>query len=154
MTKYSIILATDEEFGIGKNNDLPWRNKDDMRWFRKNTLNKAVVMGRNTWESLGKKPLPNRHNIIVTSREPEDESIVSYVSDITEIKDMGLDEVVFIGGRMIWTDAINLFNIEYGLITTIYGTHDCDTFFDYRTYFKKYEVQGFGEDCYFKLGRI
>ena len=64
------ILAHDAKYGIGKDNDLPWpKNEADMKWFKAMTLNHTVVMGRKTWDSLPFKPLPNRHNIIVTSNE-------------------------------------------------------------------------------------
>lgn len=68
---YSLILATDDRGGIGLDNDLPWKkvgvdNKADMQWFRDNTKGKTIIMGYNTWVSLGRKPLPGRYNIIIT----------------------------------------------------------------------------------------
>ena len=53
------ILACDDEWGIGKNGDLPWpHNPADLRWFKNNTLNSVIVMGKSTWDSLPRKPLP------------------------------------------------------------------------------------------------
>ena len=66
------ILACDDEWGIGKNGDLPWpHNPADLRWFKNNTLNSVVVMGKSTWDSLPRKPLPNRENLIVTTSKQE-----------------------------------------------------------------------------------
>lgn len=65
----NIILATDLNYGIGNENKLPWpRNRKDMEWFRRNTLGHVVVMGRKTWESLGRKSLSGRKNVVVSSK--------------------------------------------------------------------------------------
>src|SRR6056297_2869461 len=62
------ILACDEDWGIGKNGDLPWpHNPADLKWFKQCTDGGVVVMGRKTWESLPRKPLPNRMNYVITS---------------------------------------------------------------------------------------
>lgn len=75
-TTYSLILATDKRGGIGLNNGLPWKglvdNKSDMKWFRENTKGKIVVMGYNTWVSIGSKPLPGRTNIVLTKAHVKD----------------------------------------------------------------------------------
>lgn len=68
---YAAILAVDSRGGIGMDNNLPWKlaginNKSDMEWFKENTKGKIVIMGYNTWVSLGCKPLPGRVNIVVT----------------------------------------------------------------------------------------
>lgn len=66
----SIIAACDANELIGLNGRLPWRDPEDLRYFRAYTLGKTVLMGRKTWESLGSRPLQGRHNLIVTkSRE-------------------------------------------------------------------------------------
>jgi dihydrofolate reductase len=66
------ILACDEKWGIGKSGTLPWpHNSDDLKWFKECTNGCAVVMGRNTWEGLPFKPLPNRQNIVVSTTEVE-----------------------------------------------------------------------------------
>ena len=63
----SIVVAMDERNGIGRAGGLPWRLPEDLRRFKVLTLGKPVVMGRRTWESIG-KPLPGRHNLVVTRR--------------------------------------------------------------------------------------
>ena len=66
----NIIVAVSKNYGIGKNNDLPWFFKNDLKHFAsltKNTKNNALIMGKNTWESIPIKPLPKRHNLILSS---------------------------------------------------------------------------------------
>ena len=64
--KLSIIVAMSENRVIGINNRLPWNLPEDLKWFKKNTLNKVILMGRKTWESLPLKPLPQRYHIILS----------------------------------------------------------------------------------------
>ena len=69
--KYCMIVAIDKENGIGKQNSLPWHIPEDLKYFAKLTKgkgNNAVIMGRKTYESIG-KPLPNRLNIIITTQK-------------------------------------------------------------------------------------
>ncbi len=65
MSLVSIIVATDERGAIGRDGGLPWRLPDDLKRFKALTMGKPIVMGRKTWESIG-KPLPGRHNIVIT----------------------------------------------------------------------------------------
>ena len=81
---FSIILAMDSQNGIGKNNGLPWRIREDLRLFSQITRNNVVIMGRNTWDSLPKKPLPFRINVVISrSVKPQNlpENVV-WVNDI------------------------------------------------------------------------
>ena len=73
--KFSIILATDSNYGISKNNQIPWNIKEDMKFFKEITshysfdedyVKNTIIMGRNTADSIG-KPLPDRHNICITN---------------------------------------------------------------------------------------
>lgn len=61
-----LIAAISNDNVIGVEGKLPWRLKNELRWFRMNTLHGTVIMGRKTWDSLPRKPLPNRLNIIIT----------------------------------------------------------------------------------------
>lgn len=65
----TLIVARAANGVIGRGNDLPWRLSDDMKRFKALTLGKPVIMGRKTWESLPKKPLPGRMNIVLTHDE-------------------------------------------------------------------------------------
>ena len=66
--KLAIIVATDQQGLIGKENDLPWRLSADLQYFRRVTMGKPIIMGRNTHESIG-RALPGRKNIIVTKNK-------------------------------------------------------------------------------------
>ena len=66
--KFKAIVAMSLNRAIGKDNKLPWRIPEDLRWFKKLTTGNVIIMGRRTWESIG-KPLPNRESIVVTRSE-------------------------------------------------------------------------------------
>ena len=70
----SILVAMNEELLIGVNNDLPWKLQDDLEHFKNYSLNKPIIMGRKTYESIG-RPLPNRKNIVVSSLMTEQDGI-------------------------------------------------------------------------------
>ena len=138
---YNIIVACDLEDGIGRDNKLPWNIPSDLKRFSQLTRgkgNNAVVMGKNTWESLPKKPLPKRDNLILSTTldleigEPKN----SYVKTFPDI--MALDKfcekqkydtVWIIGGSSIYNQFINDPKINKLYITLIVGEYDCDTFF-------------------------
>lgn len=65
--KIALIVATDKNRAIGKDNTIPWKHKADMKNFRETTTGHIVLMGRKTFESMGCRPLPKRHNIVVSS---------------------------------------------------------------------------------------
>jgi dihydrofolate reductase len=65
MAKFKAIVAMSLNRVIGKDNKLPWHLPEDLRWFKKLTTGNVIIMGRKTWDSIG-KPLPNRENIVVT----------------------------------------------------------------------------------------
>src|SRR6185295_11979563 len=64
--RIALVVAMADKGVIGKGGTLPWRLPEDMKWFREVTMGKPCIMGRKTWESLPKKPLPGRINIVVT----------------------------------------------------------------------------------------
>ncbi len=99
---------------IGRSGDLPWRLRTDLRRFRALTLGKPVIMGRKTWQSLPRRPLPGRLNLVL-SRQPEFEAAGAVVCDnITEAfelareqaADDGKDEVCVIGGADLFALAL------------------------------------------------
>ena len=65
----SFVVAIADNGVIGHDNDLPWRLSGDMAFFKRVTMGKPIIMGRKTWESLPRKPLPGRPNIVVTRNE-------------------------------------------------------------------------------------
>lgn len=115
---------------IGNNNRLPWRLPADMQWFRKQTLGKPIVMGRATWESFGARPLPQRHNIIVTRQTDYLAAGGSICHSLQQGLDLGgaeSDEVVVIGGASIYQQALILADRLY--VTQVEGVFEGDTWF-------------------------
>ena len=99
---------------IGRDNDLPWRLKSDLQIFKARTMGKPVIMGRKTWDSLPRKPLPGRMNIVLSqdgSFEPQQAVVCeSFLEALQMAKeqasDDGVDEVCVIGGRAIFELAL------------------------------------------------
>lgn len=100
-----ILVATSPEGIIGKNNTIPWHYSEDLRRFKKLTVGKTVIMGRNTWESLPIKPLPERRNIVITSSVIKN---VECFKSITEAVNTCTGDIWFIGGAGIYEEAMNL----------------------------------------------
>ena len=113
----SHLVALSNNFVIGVNNDLPWKLKKDLQHFSSYTQNKAIVMGRKTFESIG-RPLPNRKNIVISSTLSAQEGIevVSCLDHGIELasqwnKDTtGSKEVVLIGGGYVFEESKNIVN--------------------------------------------
>ena len=112
----SAIVATDINNVIGKDNDIPWRLPADLKYFKRRTLNHHIIMGRKTFESIG-RPLPKRTNIIVT-RNPfyvaSNCLVTSSIQEALQIaKDNGEEEVFIIGGGEIYRQSITFCNRVY-----------------------------------------
>jgi dihydrofolate reductase len=109
----AIIVAAAENGVIGKNNALPWRIPADMRYFKRTTMGKPIVMGRKTFESIG-KPLPGRTNIVITRNSAFVAEGVKVVSSLDEALKLaediavadGAEELVVIGGAEIYRSAM------------------------------------------------
>ncbi len=80
----SLIAALAVDRVIGMENAMPWNLPADLAWFKRNTLNKPVVMGRHTWESIG-RPLPGRKNIVISS-QPGTDDRVQWVKSVDEAR--------------------------------------------------------------------
>ena len=101
----TLVLAVAENGVIGSHGAIPWRISDDLKRFKQLTLGKPVVMGRKTWDSLPKKPLPGRTNIVVTRRHDwtaEGAVVVHSLDDILA----GSSDVSVIGGGEIYREAL------------------------------------------------
>lgn len=125
------ILACDDDWGIGKDGDLPWpKNSADLRWFKKHTTGGVVVMGKTTWDSLPNKPLPDRNNIVVTSAEnrtPGPFHFMTFETAKGSLPQMnGLQNVWIIGGSKLVEGLLPI--IDEIWLSRISGTYDCDTF--------------------------
>lgn len=136
--KISIIAATDEDKGIGRNNKLLWHIPGDLRLFKKITLNHPVIMGRTTFESL-KKPLPERTNIIVTRNKAYQASGCFICYSLKQAIDLAQEkdnkEIFIIGGGQIYRQGIKLADKLY--LTIVKGNYQADTFFPDYSEFKK-----------------
>ncbi len=104
----SIIVAVANNGVIGKDGALPWRIPEDLRWFRMNTTGKPIVMGRKTWDSLPKKPLPDRRNIVVTRNAGWAANGAVHAGSLDEAIAAAGDapEIVVIGGEEIYRLAL------------------------------------------------
>lgn len=124
----SIIAAVGKNFELGKNNDLIWHFKDDMKFFKETTTNHIVIMGRKTFESLP-KALPNRRNIVITSKRDYSAEGAEVVASIDEALDLSKNEDVFIiGGGQIYKSFLDVADKLY--LTEIDDScEEADTFF-------------------------
>lgn len=128
--RISIIVAVDLENGIGLGNQLLCHLPNDLKYFKQVTSGHCIIMGRKTFESIG-KPLPNRVNIIV-SRNPDYKQqgciVVGSLADaIDYAKQAKETELMITGGGTIYKEAIGLVDRVY--LTRIRHTFDADTFF-------------------------
>ena len=121
-----LILACDLKGGIGYKNKLPWdKIQGDLPRFKKLTENKVVVMGRHTWESLPKKPLQKRINIVISNTLKElDDAIV--LPNIGRLK--GAEDVWVIGGNKLVQSIWD--NISEIHLTLVLAEYNCDTYID------------------------
>ncbi|MDO8503492.1 MAG: type 3 dihydrofolate reductase [bacterium] len=128
MTRISLIAALGRNRVIGKNNRLPWKLPADLKHFHDLTLGKTVVMGRRTFESIG-RPLPNRTNIVITSGEGYSAPGSKIVHSVDEaLKAFGKDEeVMIIGGASIYEQFLPLSKKIY--LTQIDEDFEGDAYF-------------------------
>ena len=136
----SHLVAVSNDLVIGVDNDLPWNLKDDLAHFKKYTLNKIIIMGRKTFESIG-RPLPNRINYVISRTVKQIDG--AYVFDNLEDamvaaekhnNDMGIvNEIVIIGGGYLFKETLPVMNKL--VITKV----DCDVLGD--IYYPKVEME-------------
>src|SRR5476649_707740 len=106
MSLLTIIVATDQQGGIGINNTLPWRLPEDLAHFKRLTSGHPIIMGRKTFDSIG-RALPNRRNIVITRNlDWRHEGIESAGSLDAAIALTGEEEAFIIGGAKIYADAL------------------------------------------------
>ena len=127
----SAIVAVDNNWGIGYNGDLLEYVPDDLKHFKALTTGHVVVMGTNTWNSLPKKPLANRSNIIISSAQRLimcQNTLRLHMEDVIEYFKYTKDEVFIIGGGSIYKQLLPFCDRVY--VTKIYKDHEnVDTFF-------------------------
>ncbi|GGY78422.1 dihydrofolate reductase [Cellvibrio zantedeschiae] len=120
--KLSLIVATANNNAIGRNNELPWHLPQDLKYFKSVTLGKPVIMGRKTFESIG-KPLPGRTNIVVTRQKDWKFAGVLVAKSVEEALEIGqqfrneqdslAEEIMVIGGAEIYRHALPIADRVY-----------------------------------------
>jgi len=126
-TTLSLIVATERHHGIGLHNALPWRLPEDLAFFKRTTSGHAIIMGRKTFDSIG-KPLPNRRNIVVTRNPAWSHPGVEPALSLTEaVQRAGDGEAFVIGGSQIYAEALPL--ASKLVVTEIDADFECDAFF-------------------------
>ena len=125
----SIIVAIDQNNGIGKDNSMPWHLSDDLRRFKAITMGHTVIMGRNTWLSLPFKPLKGRRNIVISTNMPQTEGCEIARSIEEAQKLISNEEQAFImGGARIYQQTIDI--ADELIVTHIHKAFDgIDTYF-------------------------
>lgn len=125
----SIIAAVSDDLGIGKNNDLLWHIPEDLKRFKRLTYGNVVIMGKKTWESLPKKPLPGRKNIVLTDIPGESfDSSLTACSVEDALSKCGQDEEIFIiGGGSVYRQFMPLADRLY--ITHVHMKTPADIYF-------------------------
>lgn len=141
---YKLIVAICNGNGIGHSNKIPWYSPNDLKHFSKLTRGNsnsknAIIMGRKTWESIPKKPLPKRFHIVLTSNPegliPEDDKFKNCIalSSISEVDEFCMrqefDDCWVIGGGTIYKKYMEEKNVTDIHVTHIHNDFDCDVFF-------------------------
>lgn len=136
--KLSLIVALAENRVIGRDNKLPWYLPNDLKYFKQVTLGKPVIMGRKTYESIG-RPLPGRSNIIITRQPdyqpPAANDSVKVVASLEAARELaehiclidGQQEAMIIGGAEIYSLALALVDRMY--LTEVHAVVDGDAYF-------------------------
>jgi dihydrofolate reductase len=127
----AIIVAHDPQLVIGKDGSLPWHYSEDMRYFKRTTMGHALLMGRVVFESLNKKPLPGRKNIVL-SRGQNFEQVPTFSAIDDALASLQNEEVVFcIGGGSVYRQVLPITDELF--VTEIHQKYEGDTRFpEYR----------------------
>lgn len=132
--KLALIVAVAENRVIGRDNKLPWYLPNDLKYFKQTTLGKPVIMGRKTYESIG-KPLPGRTNIVITRQtdyQPEGVKVVSTIEDAIQVAESvclidGQEEAMVMGGAEIY--GLTLPHCERLYLTEVHAEVEGDAWF-------------------------
>jgi dihydrofolate reductase len=125
----ALIVAVAENGVIGRDGKLPWRIPEDMKWFRERTAGRPLIMGRKTWESFPKRPLPGRTNIVVTRNAAYQAEGAVVVTSFADALDAARrekpEEIMVIGGAEIYRAAMPFAQRVY--LTRVHGAFEGDT---------------------------
>lgn len=137
---YTGVVAMAADRAIGLNNTMPWRLSEDLKLFKRLTMGHPILMGRKTWQSLG-RPLPGRQNIVLTRDADFVAEGATIIHDIAELEKLELmdSEVMVIGGAQIY--ALMLPHMRSIYVSEVHGEWPADTFFPpFREHFPQREM--------------
>jgi dihydrofolate reductase len=142
------IFAVDAGGGLGKDGTLPWpKDPEDLRWFRTNTTGGIVIMGKNTWiDPMMPKPLPNRFNIVVTSKDFHScdaaHMVVSGVNLDSTLRNLAAIHdrrpIWIIGGAQLLKSTAHL--VEQIYLTRFDQSYGCDVTIDVNSYLRDFDL--------------
>ena len=132
-----ILVAWDDNKLIGNGNGLPWYLKEDLKLFKARTVGHSVVMGRKTWDSIGKKPLKDRTNIIVSGslnfKELPGDTIcypdLTAAMSLAKMAREDKKDIFIIGGAQIYKSALERGLVDKMIVTHVNGSHEGDVYF-------------------------
>jgi dihydrofolate reductase len=131
MTRIALVVAAASNGVIGARGAIPWHIPEDMHRFRSLTMGKPCIMGRKTWESLPKKPLPGRLNIVITRDSrldaPGVDVAATFEAAVRRAEREASDEIAVIGGAEIYRAALAVADLVY--LTEIHAEFDGDAYF-------------------------
>ena len=139
----SLIVVHDLNRVIGQDNKMPWHIPNELAYFKEKTMGKAIVMGRSTFESIG-RPLPGRLNIVITrnnSYRAEGVTVVHSIEEAIKVANKHHEDVMVIGGEQIFKEVLPYADLLY--ITLIEHKFKGDTFFP--SYEQNWEVMSTSE---------
>lgn len=150
---FSVIVACSLNGGIGLDNKIPWYIPNELKYFKHITtscptgLMNVVIMGKNTWNSLPQKPLPNRVNIIISStlqltHQDDNTYVVSSLDKALHLCESlnNIYKIFVIGGRKLYDEALHHAQCENVYVTHILKHMVCDVMFPLETLFKKFPI--------------
>ena len=124
---YKAIVAMACNRVIGRDGKLPWHLPEDFKWFKKTTMRRPIVMGRKTWDSIG-RPLPGRRNVVVSRTLSEAPAGTDLVASIDQLAELGLEGEVFVlGGAGIYEAMLPM--CSEVLLSYVFEAHEGDTTF-------------------------
>ena len=128
---YSLIAGFPDNLVIGNGLKIPWYIPEDFKLFKQSTIDSIIIMGQLTWDSLPKKPLPKRINIVLTRKQVENEGAHTFTNldDAFDFAAKQDKKIFVIGGEEIYKIAINHPLCHTVLITRLFENFDCDKFF-------------------------
>lgn len=139
--KIVAMVAMTEDQVIGINNDLPWHLPEDLKLFKRTTSGFPILMGRKTWDSIG-RPLPNRRNIVLTRDESWSAEGAEVIHSIKDIDTLNIQEekLFIIGGAEVYKLCLPI--LDELLVSHVYQTYEGTTYFpEFKNLFSAYSVE-------------